>query len=105
MQTLEKTVNQNQIDEWNEHPVTAWVADAIQTWADEFVKNSAEVFYPGEPNRTQEAKAGYVKGLDVLNLLYNSMNEPGDDENGSSLNWLHPAYMGGGEFQESFDDA
>jgi len=88
MKTVEETAGNDALTEWLEHPVTAWFAQVIQTRADEAVVNRANVFYPGEPNKTQELISRLNGAVDELNAIWHSLNEVRSDSEIDPLNYL-----------------
>jgi hypothetical protein len=53
-------LSQEQVEEWCESEVTLHLLSLLKQRLDETYKNRAEVFYPGEPNMTQEVKAHLI---------------------------------------------
>lgn len=50
-------LKQEQIDEWAEGEVTTYLVALLKAKLDHTYHLRASVFFPGEPNRTQEGKA------------------------------------------------
>lgn len=53
-------MKQEQIDEWVESEVTQYFLGLLKSELDRVFSMRAEVYFPGEPFRTQEAKAMFI---------------------------------------------
>jgi hypothetical protein len=88
MQTVEQEVGLEALNEWLEHPMTAWFVAAIESRADLAVNSRANAFYPGDPHKTHET-ISYLNGsVDELNAIYNAMNEDWEEGEECPLNSL-----------------
>ena len=56
------------LDEWYEHPVTEYYLEILKARVQECADNKVDVFYPGDPNRTQEDICFLRGGLEELSL-------------------------------------
>lgn len=50
-------LQKEQLEEWFESPVTSYFLSLLQSRLDHTYELRAEVFFPGEPQKTQEGKA------------------------------------------------
>ena len=57
MTELRKPPRQEQVEEWAEGEVTAYLLGLLKAKLDHTYHLRAGVYFPGEPNRTQEGKA------------------------------------------------
>jgi hypothetical protein len=62
-------MQQPQIEEWLEGETTRWFLRVLKERLDATFMRRAEVYYPGEPHRTQEGKAFLLGQEDVLSEL------------------------------------
>ena len=88
MQTVEEQLGKEALNEWYEHPVTAWFAKTIKGRADYATLTKAQVLIPGEPQRTQEIRSRADGALDELNALHGALSECWDESGECSLNFL-----------------
>jgi len=86
--TVESQVGKDALNEWLEHPVTAWVTEALQSRADEAIKNRADVLIHGDAARTQEIRCHLTGAADELNLIIGVMNELWLEDEECPLNYL-----------------
>jgi hypothetical protein len=68
-------LKQEQIDEWMESLVTVHVLELLKQRLEETYELRASVFFPGEPNRTQETKAHLIGEEGALNDIIRALEE------------------------------
>jgi len=54
-----QTPTKEAMDEWYDHPVTAYYLEILNVRVQDYIDAKVDVFYPGEPFRTQEDIACY----------------------------------------------
>lgn len=64
-----------QVEEWCENEVTIYLLSLLKANLDDTYKQRGEVFYPFEPMKTQEAKAGLIGSEAVLDALIEAIEQ------------------------------
>ena len=66
MQTKQRPISQQQINEWVESPVTEFVKYGLETYTEEMYASLIDAFAPFLPQRTQEMQASILGAIDTL---------------------------------------
>lgn len=72
---MNQKLNPQQLEEWFESPVTEQLLNLLRMRLDLTFQMRASVFFPGEPNKTQEGKAMLIGEEGVLNDLIDAFQE------------------------------
>ena len=84
--TVEEQVGAEALVEWLEHPMTAWLAATMRDRADVAKSNRGEVYYAGEPNKTQEIMCYLNGSRDELEEWYDALNVAANPDEAHPLN-------------------
>lgn len=67
--------HKEQVEEWFDSPVTSYFLSLLKSRLDHTFQLRAEVFFPGEPQKTQEGKATLLGMEDELADLIEAFTE------------------------------
>lgn len=85
-----------QLEEWLEGQTTRWFLHLLRVQLDVTFNRRAEVFFPGEPNKTQETKAHLIGQEAILQDLIECFETQdfSDLESESDQHIRHPSVRG-----------
>jgi len=72
--------NKEAMDEWNQHPVTAYYIEILKSRVQDYIDAKVDVFYPGEPYRTQEDISCYRGIVEELSTQISCLDAEGIQE-------------------------
>jgi len=74
------------MDEWYDHPGTKYFLEIVESRVDQCANNKTDVYYEGEPFRTQEV-------ICRLSGAYDELNDIRADIEGKTIEQLDPDYV------------